>query len=167
MLTPCPACGVTAPPQTAIRAQGLVKLCPNVTCRAILGSAGDDETASPRPVNESGEAMPRAARARPALPSGDDGGDVSFADLPERRNPTAFIPAKKSCAPTTAPSTGSSGPPPLDVLRAARLRVRWLRAELRSKAGLEKELRSLERLLKAAKSEPSGKVVPLRRGAAS
>lgn len=51
---------------------------------------------------------------------------------------------------------------PREVIKAARARVKEIRAELRTHAALQRELGELERLLRAAKQKPELKVRALR-----
>jgi hypothetical protein len=96
---------------------------------------------------------------------------------PEAEPPDAeaIAPAVAAPAPVTAPSaapvTAPSAAPvpraviatsPRGVVAAARARIKEIKAELRHKRRLERELAELQRLVKAAKSKPQPSVRALR-----
>ena len=87
---------------------------------------------------------------------------ASEATQPPPIAPVAAPPAASTVAAPIAQPKPLGGP--RDVIRAARERVKVIRAELKTHEALKRELGELERLLKAAKQKPEPKVRALRAG---
>lgn len=65
------------------------------------------------------------------------------------------LPQKQPAPVASAPPSAAPITSPRSVLKAARARVKQIRAELKNKRALERELAELERLIKAAREKPS------------
>lgn len=163
----CRACGNEAPPHTAIRMGGPVRICSNVACRAILGRVEEEYGGvAIRPVDDAGVSAP--ATGPRALPAQDDGDDLDFSTIGRTIGGPAAVPPHAAVRPKPGQAPNVTGP--VDVLGLARVRLAWLRAQIKIARGHEREARELEAVLGAARGarradRNRGKVTPIRRGA--
>lgn len=86
----------------------------------------------------------------------------SSAQAPQQLTLPAMPQAPVFATPSTV-ATSSALITPRDVVKAARARVREIRAELKHHKRLQSELAELERMLAAARSKPKAVVTTIRR----